>query len=76
MPTVQRQTATADQPEGFIVTTQSGGAEYRYTLERLDEDTVECTKKEVSEGKGWEEGTPDATDAVKAEMNNRGFEVK
>ncbi len=73
---------SAADSEGFVVTTNPPGTQYRYRLEierhSTDDDDgrVRVTKREKTDADGfWTELTAKKTDDVEAELAKRGFEV-
>lgn len=78
MPEVSRLSGTVDSPEGFRVVTESGGSTYEYDLRRTDDPDDEDTEFTVAvAGKtvDGEPAEPEATEAVREALNERGVQV-
>lgn len=79
MPEVSRLSGTMDQREGFRVVTQSGGSTYDYELRRTDDPDNEDTEFTVDVTAKFVDGhpdTPEATEAVREAMTERGIQVE
>ncbi|WP_049970554.1 hypothetical protein [Haladaptatus cibarius] len=73
---------SAPDSEGFVITSNPPGANYRYRLEieshptEEDDGRVRVIEREKTDDDGfWSELTPKKTDDVEAEMGKRNFTV-